>query len=125
MEVQYHAPNGDRIWVIDTAGAGRHLGTMLQKFRAGEEEPLFFADEPADDTAEVRPEGVVISFKQWAEYEAMREEVEAEQRRIELARHRIATARPEDWVSFEDAAREDGWDLSVLDDDEGGRPDNR
>jgi len=35
----------------------------------------------------------------------------------QTTRERLANAKPEDWVSFEDAAREGGWDLDVESDD--------
>ena len=106
MEASYDLPNGDRIRVIDTTTVGQSLGRILQLFRSGETEPVFFGDQP-------RPEGVVISFDQWAEYETLKEDAEADRRREQLVRERLANARPEDWVSFEDAAREGGWDLDV------------
>jgi len=106
MEALFNLPSGDQIRVIDTATAGRYLGRALQLFREGGTEPLFFGDEP-------RPQGVVISFDQWAEYEALKAEAEADERIERLTAERLSTAGPEDWVSFEDAAREGGWDLDV------------
>jgi hypothetical protein len=112
MEALFNLPSGDQVRVIDTATAGRNLGRALQLFREGATEPLFFGDEP-------RPQGVVISFDQWAEYEAMKKEVEFERRMEQTARERISSTAPEDYVSFEDAAREGGWDLDVEDDTDG------
>lgn len=106
MEAQFKLPNGDTLHVIDAATVGQSLGRILQLFRSGETEPVFFGDEP-------RPEGVVISFDQWAEYETLREDAESDRKMEDLTRERLANARPEDWVSFEDAAREGGWDLDV------------
>jgi hypothetical protein len=106
MEALYDLPNGDRVRVIDTATVGQSLGGVLQHFREGGTEPVFFGDEP-------RPEGVVISFDQWAEYETLKEDAEDNRRRQELARQRLANDDPTKWVSFEDAAREGGWDLDV------------
>ena len=57
-ETPYDLPNGDRVLVIDTQTAAHNLPLMLQRFRSGQSEPLFFGDEG-------RPEGVVISFDQW------------------------------------------------------------
>jgi len=113
MEASYDLPNGDQVRVIDTTTVGRSLGRILQLFRSGETEPVFFGDQP-------RPEGVVITFEQWAEYETLKEDAENDRRREQLVRDRLANSRPEDWVSFEDAAREGGWDLDVSDDDTGG-----
>jgi hypothetical protein len=106
MESLYDLPSGDQVRVIDTTTAGRSLSRVLQLFREGATEPLFFGDEP-------RPEGVVISFDQWAEYETLKEDAEDDRRREELVRRRLADDDPSKWVSFEDAAREGGWDLDV------------
>ncbi len=111
MEVEFDLPSGDRVWVVDTATAAQYLGAMLQRFQIGEQEPLFYGDEP-------RPQGVVISFEQWSEYEALRVEAAFEKRVEQTTRERLANAKPEDWVSFEDAAREGGWDLDVESDDD-------
>jgi hypothetical protein len=109
MEALYDLPSGDRVVVVDTATAAQNLGRMLQRFREGSTEPLFYGDRP-------RPEGVVISFQQWAEYEALRADAEHAERSARVTRDRLASSGPEDFVSFEDAAREGGWDL---DDDRG------
>ncbi|MFG1907841.1 hypothetical protein [Kribbella sp. NPDC048928] len=106
MEALYDLPNGDRVRVIDTATVGQSLGRVLELFRSGPAEPVFFGDTP-------RPEGVVISFEQWAEYETFKEDAEDDRRREELVRQRLANDDPSQWVSFEDAAREGGWDLDV------------
>ncbi len=80
------------------------LATILQRFREGATEPVFFGDQP-------RPEGVVISFEQWAEYEELKSEVEFEQRTLQIVRDRIADPRAsEDSVSFEDMMEEFGLD---------------
>lgn len=72
-----------------------------------------------------RPEGVLISFGQWSEYEARKAEAEADRRVEDITRERLATARPEDWVPFEDAAREGDWDLDVEDGESAGDSGNR
>ncbi len=103
MEALYDLPNGDRVRVVDTATAAQYLGAVLQRFREGSTEPLFYGDEP-------RPEGVVISFDQWAECEALREEAETDERMRRITRERLASAKPEDYVSFDDMVREYGWE---------------
>jgi hypothetical protein len=103
MEALYNLPSGDQVRVIDTATAGRNLGRALQLFREGGSEPLFFGDEP-------RPQGVVISFDQWAEYEALKAEAEADERIEGITRERLANTAPEDYVSLDDMAREHGWE---------------
>ena len=108
MEYLHDLPSGGVVRVVDTATAARYLGAALQLFRDGGTEPLFFGDHlPA---GRPRPEGVVISFAQWAEYEDLRTEAEFEQRVERIARERLATAGPESWTSFEDMMREFGLD---------------
>ncbi|HEY3558541.1 MAG TPA: hypothetical protein VGL05_13810, partial [Kribbella sp.] len=57
-------------------------------------EPVFFGDAP-------RPEGVVISFEQWAEYETLKEDAEDDRRREDLVRQRIANDDPTQWETYE------------------------
>lgn len=106
MEALYDLPSGDRVRVIDTTTVGQSLGRILQLYREGATEPVFFGDRP-------RPEGVVISFDQWAEYETLKQDAEDDRRREQLVRERLANDDASKWVSFEDAAREGGWDLDV------------
>jgi hypothetical protein len=113
MQTPFRLPNGDTAMVTDTDTAGRSLGRAVELWREGATEPLFYGSEG-------RPEGVVISFDQWAEYEALKLEANFDRRVEDITRERLANARPEDWISFEDAAREGGWDLDV--DDEGPGP---
>jgi hypothetical protein len=111
METPYNLPNGLTIRVVDTATAGQALGNAVQSWQEGATEPLFYG-------ANGRPEGVVISFDQWAEYEATQREAKFEERVEDITRERIANFRPEKAVSFDDMAREFGWEDS---DDEGGK----
>ena len=101
MEAQFDLPSGDRIRVIDTATVGQSLGRILELYRNGATEPVFFGDQP-------RPEGVVISFEQWSEYETLKEDAETDRRMEQIARDRRADASPEDYVSFDDMMREYG-----------------
>ncbi|MGW6198377.1 hypothetical protein ACWF0M_19685 [Kribbella sp. NPDC055110] len=106
METPFSLPNGLTIRVVDTATAGRALGNAVQSWHEGATEPLFYGSEG-------RPEGVVISFDQWAEYETLKEDAEDDRRRYEGVRQRLANTHPDDYVSYEDAAREGGWNLDV------------
>ncbi|MFF0340481.1 hypothetical protein [Kribbella sp. NPDC004875] len=105
MEAQFKLPNGDTLHVIDTATVGQSLSRILQLFRTGETEPVFFGDDP-------RPEGVVISFDQWAEYERLKEDAESDRKLEDLTRERLANARPEDYVPYDDMLKEWGLDES-------------
>lgn len=58
-ETPYLLPEGERLWVIKTATAGGLLPQMLERFRAGNAEPLFFGDAG-------QPEGAVVPFDEVA-----------------------------------------------------------
>lgn len=111
METPYDLPSGVTIRVVDTASAGQALGNAVESWRDGATEPLFYGSEG-------RPEGVVISFDQWAEYEALKREAQFENRVEDITRERIANFRPEKGVSFDDLVREYGWEDS---DDDGSK----
>jgi hypothetical protein len=57
-ETPYLLPDGDRVWVIRTDTAAGLLPQMLERFRAGNAEPLIFGDAG-------QPEAVVIPFELW------------------------------------------------------------
>ena len=80
--------------MIDTTTVGQSLGRVLELFRSGDAEPVFLGDQP-------RSEGVVISFEQWAEYAALKEDAEDDRRREDLVRERIANDDPSKWESYE------------------------
>jgi DNA-binding CsgD family transcriptional regulator len=102
-ETPHDLPNGDRVLVIDTETAAHNLASMLQRFRSGQSEPLFFGDEG-------RPEGVVISFDQWQQL--VEDSEQAEHVRT-VTRERLANAAPGDYVPVEDLAQEFGWNLDA------------
>lgn len=114
MQTPYRLPNGDTAMVTDTETAGQSLARAVDLWHEGATEPLFYG-------ANGTPQGVVISFEQWSEYEALKLEADTDRRAEDITRERLANARPEDWISFEDAAREGGWDLDVEDDNSGPR----
>ncbi|GAA3088839.1 hypothetical protein JOF29_007998 [Kribbella aluminosa] len=103
MEALYDLPNGDRVRVIDTTTAAQSLGRVLELFRSGDADPVFFGDNP-------RPEGVVISFEQWAEYETLKEDADDDRRREELVRQRIANDDPSQWETYEQMMERYGLD---------------
>ena len=106
MQTPYELPNGDTAMVTDTITAGESLGKAVELWHEGATEPLFYGSAG-------KPEGVVISFEQWSEYETLKEDAEDDRRRHEGVRRRLAGLDPSKLVSFEDAAREGGWDLDV------------
>ncbi|QNE22573.1 hypothetical protein F1D05_37610 [Kribbella qitaiheensis] len=108
-ETPHDRPSGERLLVIDTATAAHNLPRMLGRFREGQSEPLFFGDDG-------KPEGVVISFDQWERLDALAEEADQTERAREVARQRIATAQPDEYVPVDELAEEFGWDLD--DDDQ-------
>jgi hypothetical protein len=103
MEALYDLPNGDRVRVIDTTTVGQGLARVLQHVRSGSADPVFFGGNP-------RPEGVVISFAQWAEYEALREDAEDDRRREDLVRQRIANNDPSIGETYEEMMERYGLD---------------
>jgi hypothetical protein len=103
-ETPQDRPNGDRVNVIDTATAAHNLPRMLQRFRAGEAEPLIFGDGG-------QPEGVVVPFDRWEQLEELAADAEQVAEAREVTRRRLATNRAEDYVSADDVAAEFGWNL--------------
>jgi len=96
----HEPPDGGQVIVIDTASAAGHLGTMLQEFRRGNQEPPIFSD-----TGE--PEGVVISFAQWQYFVelAEAEDAAASASIQKLTRERIANTPAEAYVPFDRSRR--------------------
>ena len=103
-ETPQDRPNGDRVNVIDTATAAHNLSRMLQRFRAGQAEPLIFGDSG-------QPEGVVIPFERWEQLEELAADAEQAAEVREVTRRRLATNRVEDNVSADELAEEFGWNL--------------
>lgn len=109
-ETPYDLPNGDRVWVIDTQTAALHLGTLVDRFREGHREPLIFGDGG-------RPEGVVISWDEWAQFDAWRIENDGLDHVYDTARERLADNPTETSVPLEEMASELGWDVDERRDD--------
>ncbi|WP_327636120.1 hypothetical protein OHB24_39745 [Kribbella sp. NBC_00482] len=103
-ETPQDRPNGDRVNVIDTATAAYNLPKMLQRFRAGQAEPLIFGDDG-------HPEGVVVPFDRWEQLEELAEDAEQAAQIRDVTRRRLATNRVEDYVSADELAAEFGWNL--------------
>lgn len=113
-ETPYDLPNGDRVWVIDTQTAARHLPALLDRFRDGQADPLIFGGAG-------RPEGVVISWDEWSRFDAWRADNDGFDHVYDTARERLANDRSEPSVPLEDVAAEIGWDLTA-DSDNPDRP---
>ncbi|MGW7685530.1 hypothetical protein ACWGID_32610 [Kribbella sp. NPDC054772] len=96
--------NGDRVNFIDTGTAAHNLPRMLQRFRAGQAEPLIFGDDG-------QPEGVVVPFDRWEHLEEIAEDAERTREIREVTRRRLATNRTADYVSADELAAEFGWNL--------------
>ncbi|WP_350274848.1 hypothetical protein [Kribbella sp. HUAS MG21] len=103
-ETPQDRPNGDRVNVIDAATAAHNLPRMLQRFRAGQAEPLIFGDEG-------RPEGVIIPFDRWEQLEELAADAEQAAEVREVTRRRLATNPVEDYASADALATEFGWNL--------------
>jgi len=102
-ETEYIFPNGDRVWVIDTAEAAKHLASLLQLYRDGQTEPLIFGDAG-------QPEGVVVPWDVWSRLAALAEDEEGFEHVYETARQRLADPQPS--IPIEDVAAELDWDLN-------------
>lgn len=101
---QYPLPNGGALPVIDVATASRRLGALLARYRDGSTEQVFFAgDQP-------RPEGVILAFGQWADYDAIKQDAESDRRHYDLVRQRLADDDPSKWVTYEEMIDEWGLD---------------
>jgi hypothetical protein len=85
METFYNLPNGF-IRVVDTATAGGALADAVQSWREGSTEQLFFG-------ASGRPDGVAISFGQWAAYELTAPQARYERRVAGLSRDQIVVGQ--------------------------------
>jgi len=81
---------------------------MLQRFRAGQAEPLIFGDDG-------QPEGVVIPFSRWEQLEELAEDAEQAAEIRDVTWRRLATNRAEEYVSADELAAEFGWNLDTND----------
>ncbi|GAB2647423.1 hypothetical protein [Kribbella swartbergensis] len=107
-ETEHLLPTGERVWVLTTAEASKHLTNLLKLFRSGETEPLIFGDAG-------QPEGVVIPFEVWRALEAEATDEQGFDSSYSVLRHRLANPQPS--VPLEDVADELGLDLSKPVDD--------
>ncbi|MFI6681737.1 hypothetical protein [Kribbella sp. NPDC050470] len=108
MESEHLLPNGDRVRVLTTADASKHLPNLLELFRSGEVEPLIFGDAG-------QPEAVVIPFEVWRALVEVATDEEGFDSSYSVVRHRLANPQPS--VPIEDVAAELGLDLSKPIDD--------
>jgi hypothetical protein len=114
-ETQYLLPDGTTVWVQKTGTAAGLLSQMLERFRAGNIEPLIFGDAG-------QPEGVVIPFEVWRALVETATDEEGFDSSYSLARH-ILKNQTEPSIPLEEVAAELGWDLDEeVDDSEFRRP---
>jgi hypothetical protein len=100
-ETPYLLPDGERVWVIDTAEASKQLPNLLQLFRDNQPEPLVFGDNG-------QPEAVVVPWEVWRRLDALAAD-EGFEHLYNTARQRIAANEPP--IPLEDIAAEIGLDL--------------
>lgn len=113
-ENEHLLPGGERVWVLTTAEASKHLSNLLKLFRSGEAEPLIFGDAG-------QPEGVVIPFEVWRALEAAATDEDGFDSSYSVVRHRLANPQPS--IPIEEVAAELGWDLNEkIDDSDLGKP---
>jgi hypothetical protein len=101
-ETPYLLPDGQRVWVINTAEASKHLSGLLDLFRGGSSEPLIFGDNG-------QPEAVVVPWDVWRRLAELAEEEEGFEHIYDLARERLKDDRPS--VPIEDLEAELGFSL--------------
>ncbi|MGW7685531.1 hypothetical protein ACWGID_32615 [Kribbella sp. NPDC054772] len=95
--------------MIKTATAAGLLPEMLERFRAGNTEPLFFGDAG-------QPEGVMIPFELWRRLDALATDEDGFDATYDVARDRLQNPAPS--IQFDaDVAAEFGIDLSKPVDD--------
>ncbi|GAA0606097.1 hypothetical protein HPO96_01960 [Kribbella sandramycini] len=70
MQSHHDLPNGDRLWISAPDTVAAALPGIVELFRSGESEEVFFGNQ--------RPEGAVISFARWHEYESLKAEAAAD-----------------------------------------------
>jgi hypothetical protein len=107
-ETPYVLPEGDRVWVIKTTTAGGLLPQMLERFRAGDAEPLFFGDGG-------QPEGAVIPFELWRRIEQLATDEDGFDATYAVARKRLADPAPS--IRLDEVAEDFGIDLTKPVDD--------
>jgi hypothetical protein len=107
-ETPYLLPEGDRVWVIKTATAGGLLPQMLERFSAGNAEPLFFGDGG-------QPQGVVIPFELWRRLDALATDEDGFDATYAVTRDRLNNPAPS--IPLDDVAAEYGIDLNKPVDD--------
>jgi PHD/YefM family antitoxin component YafN of YafNO toxin-antitoxin module len=113
-ETEHLLPTGERVWVLTTAEASKHLANLLKLFRSGATEPLIFGDAG-------QPEAVVIPFEVWRALEAESTDEHGFDSSYSVLRHRLANPQPS--VPLEEAAAQIGWDLDEdIDDSDLGKP---
>jgi len=86
-ETPYVLPDGERVWVINTATAGELLPQMLDRFRVGHLDPLIFGDAG-------QPEAVVVPFELWRALDTRIFDEDGFDTTYAIARARLADPRP-------------------------------
>jgi hypothetical protein len=81
-ETQHLLPDGTTVWVLSTSAASKNLSKLLDLFRSGQAEPLFFGDAG-------QPEGAVIPFEVWRALVETATDEEGFDASYSLVRHRI------------------------------------
>jgi hypothetical protein len=110
-ETQHLLPDGTTVWVLSPSATSENLLGLLDLFRAGAAEPLFFG------TAG-QPEAAIIPFEVWRALTEATTDEEGFDSSYSLVRHRLKNSSGPS-IPLEVAAAEVGWDLDEpLDDTE-------
>lgn len=83
------------IWKVSPSGACTSAW-ILDMFRTGSTKPVFFTGDQS------HAEGVAVTFDQWGDYEAIKNEAAVDRPVSDITRERLANFDPSKWVTFEE-----------------------
>jgi hypothetical protein len=103
-ETQYLLPDGTTVWVISPSETSKNLLGLLDLFRSGAAEPLFFG-------AAGQPEAAIIPFEVWRALTEAATDEEGFDSSYSLVRHRLKTSSARRSIPLEEIAAEFGWNF--------------
>src|SRR5690242_528960 len=100
-ETDHLLPDGTTVHVVSTSAASKNLTGLLQLFRSGRAEPLFFGDAG-------QPEAAIIPFEVWRALTEAATDEEGFDSSYSLTRQRLKNPGGPP-VPYEEVAAEFGW----------------
>ncbi|MGW7685529.1 hypothetical protein ACWGID_32605 [Kribbella sp. NPDC054772] len=113
-ETQYLLPDGTTVWVISASETSKNLAGVLNLFRSGSAEPVFFG-------AAGQPEAAIVPFEVWRALTETAIDEEGFDSSYSVVRHRLKNPAGRS-VPIEEVAAELGWDLNEPIDDSDFKP---